>query len=222
MVRYAVKVGRPKEHDEETRATLLDAAERLIEERGLDELSVRTLADAAGTTTRAIYSLFGSKDGLLVALATQAFAYLGEGLRRSRETSDPAADLVRLGTKMYRGFVRERPALFRLAFQRIAPGLPLGPEFFEARAKTWVLLEARLKRLADAGLLGGRSVTQAAVEFNVMCEGLANAELRGGTLLPGDQERVWRDAFLILVRGFAASAANDRTPRSGRRAKRAL
>ncbi len=198
-------MGRPKEHDEATRAALLQAAERLIEAHGVDELSLRTLADAADTTTRAIYSLFGSKDGLLVALAMQAFAYLGDGVRRSRETADPAADLVELGVKMYRTFVRERPALFRLAFQRIAPGLPIGPEFLEARTRTWVLLEAKLKRLEDAGLLGGRSVTQAAVEFNALCEGLANAELRGGTLVPGDQEPVWRDAFTALVRGFTAS-----------------
>jgi len=40
-----------------------------------------------------------------------------------------------------------------------------------------------------------------------MCEGLANAELRGGTLriLPeGKEEQVWREAFEALVRGLMA------------------
>jgi hypothetical protein len=44
-----------------------------------------------------------------------------------------------------------------------------------------------------------------AVEFNAMCEGLANAELRGGTMraLPrGEEERIWREAFETVVRSL--------------------
>jgi len=215
-------MGRPKEHDEETRAALLEAAERLIEQHGVDELSIRTVADEVGTTTRAIYSLFGSKDGLLVALAMQSFVYLKDGLQRWPETRDPVSDLVELGAVMYRGFVRERPSLFRLAFQRIAPGLPLGPEFFDARAAVWAVLEMKVRRVEDAGLLGSRTVTEGAVEFNAMCEGLANAELRGGTMLPGDQGRVWRDAFDALVRGFATPRLRPKPQRAAKQpAKRA-
>lgn len=198
-------MGRPKEHGKATRKVLLAEAERLIDEGGPDALSLRAVADEAGTTTRAVYSLFGSKDGLMVAVAMQAFAYLTTGMKRSPETDDPAVDLINMGTKMYRRFVRKHRAVYRLAFQRIAPGLPLGPEFFEARAKTWKLLEAKVGRLGEAGLLGTRSVTQAAVEFNVVCEGLANAELRGGTMLPGDQEEVWRNTLTVMVRGFAGA-----------------
>lgn len=203
-------MGRPKEHDEQTRAALLSAAERLIEEHGVDALSVRTLADEAGTTTRAIYSLFGSKDGLLLAVAMQAFVYLTDGLTRWPETKDPAADLVGLGSQMYRTFVREHPSVFRLAFQRIAPGLALSEDFFAARAACWTVLEAKVQRVADAGKLGPRTVTEAAVEFNALCEGLGNAEIRGGTLVPGDQERVWRSAFTALVHGFAVPARSSR------------
>ena len=198
-------MGRPREHDEETRAALLSAAERLIEEHGVDGLSLRTLADAADTTTRAIYSLFGSKDGLLVALATQAFTYLDAGFERHPPTSDPVADLIALGTSMFRGFVRERPSLFRLAFQRIAPGVPLGPEFFEARARTFASLMERVQRLEAVGVLGPRTVTEATVSFHQLCEGLGNAELRGGTLGPGDQENVWRQTLEALVLGFAVT-----------------
>jgi AcrR family transcriptional regulator len=207
-------MGRPKEHDEQTRAELLAAAERLIEERGVDALSVRVLADEVGTTTRAIYSLFGSKDGVLVGIAMQAFTYLTEGLEGWPETRDAAADLVDLGAVMYRTFVREHPAVFRLAFHRIAPGLPLGAEFFEARAACWAILEGKVQRVADGGALGSRTVTEAAVEFNALCEGLANAELRGGTMAPGDRDdAVWRDAFAVLVAGFATPKRPSRRSR---------
>ena len=53
-------MGRPREHDAGTAAALLDAAERIVESEGLAALSVRRVADEVGTTTRAVYSLFGS------------------------------------------------------------------------------------------------------------------------------------------------------------------
>jgi AcrR family transcriptional regulator len=55
-------MGRPREHDELTAAAHLTAAERTIHARGLESLSLRQLAADVGTTTRAIYSLFGSMD----------------------------------------------------------------------------------------------------------------------------------------------------------------
>jgi AcrR family transcriptional regulator len=198
-------MGRPREHDDRTRAALVAAAEELVAEGGPNALSVRAVADAVGTTTRAVYSLFGSKDGLVDVLAEQAFGYLGEGLATFPETDDPAEDLVALGSQMYLGFVRKHPSLFRIAFQRIVIGFDLTAELAEVRGRVWTQLEAKVARLKDAGQLDDRSVREAAVEFNAMCEGLGNAELRGGTLrreLGVDAETVWRDAFRTLVNGF--------------------
>ncbi len=198
-------MARPREHDEHTRAALVAAAEELVAAGGPPALSVRAVADAVGTTTRAVYSLFGSKRGLVDALAAQAFEYLGDGLAETPETDDPAADLIELGATMYRHFVQEHPSLYRIAFQRIVPDFDLSPELVEIRQRVWLQLEARLRRLKDSGLMDDRSVTEAAVEFNAMCEGLANAELRGGTLRRGpgiDSETVWRDAFKTIVHGL--------------------
>ena len=68
-------MGRPREHDEETRAALRAATERIVAESGIGAFSVRAVAREVGTTTRAVYSLFGSKEGLLVdALAQGALS----------------------------------------------------------------------------------------------------------------------------------------------------
>lgn len=202
-------MGRPREHDEQTKRALTAAAEELVAEGGPDALSVRAVAEIAGTTTRAVYSLFGSKDGLVDALAQRAFELLRAGLEELPETDDPAADLVEVGVVVFRRFVRNHPSLFRIAFQRVVPGLQAGRELISARQGALTGLEARVQRLENAGLLGRKSVRQATVEFNAMCEGLANAELRGATLriLPeGDEERAWRDGLLTLVEGFGALA----------------
>ena len=73
-------MGRPREHDEATRTQLRGAAERLVAGGGPDALSVRAVADEARTSTRAVYSLFGSKDGLVAALAgAEVYKALGAG-----------------------------------------------------------------------------------------------------------------------------------------------
>ena len=212
------KRGRPKEHGPKTREALLDAAEEIVAAAGPDSLSLRTVAARAGTTTRAVYSLFGSKDGLLVALAVRAIHVLDEGLRKQRETDDPAADLVDLGVNMYRRFVLDHPSLYRLAFQRIVPELPLGPEFFDAREETFGRLGAKAQRLIDAGQMVDRTAREGAVEFNALCEGLANAELRGGAMAPGRQDEIWRRAFDSMVSGFSVPHAAHRI--GARRRKR--
>ena len=202
-------MGRPREHGESTRAALLAAAERIVAEGGPTALSVRAVAQNAGTTTRAVYSLFGSKDGLLVdALARDAFQFLFTEIERLKETDDPVADLIAVGVPVFRRLVREHPALYRIAFQRIVPGLDAGPELTAARQRAWNQLVAKVDRLEAAGLLGGKPVLEAAVEFNAMLEGLANAELRGAVLrlLPeGNEEQAWRSALATVVRGFEAA-----------------
>jgi len=70
-----------------------------------------------------------------------------------------------------------------------------------------------VQRLDDAGLLGKKSVREAAVEFNAMIEGLANAELRGAVFrnLPeGGEEQAWRDALATVVAGFRGSGRQRR------------
>lgn len=207
-------MGRPREHDERTRAALRAATERLITQGGAAAFSVRAAADLAGTTTRAVYSLFGSKDGLLVdAMAQGAFEYLADGIDALPQTDDPVADLVAVGAPVFRSLVREHPALYRIAFQRIVPGFRAGPEVTAARQHAWERLTAKIQRLEDIGFLDHKPVAEAAVEFNAMLEGLANAELRGRALplLPeGAEEQAWRNALTTVIHGFSRARRLDR------------
>ena len=80
-----------------------------------------------------------------------------------------------------------------------------------ARERALAGLLGKVERLAEADLLGEKTVLEAAVEFNAMLEGLANAELRDTILrnLPaGDEERTWQEALTTVARGFRASGLN--------------
>src|SRR5215210_7036366 len=63
-----------------TRETLLDAALRLLEERGPGALRIRDVAAAAGQSTMGVYTHFGSKQGLLEQLYLLGFRRLEERL----------------------------------------------------------------------------------------------------------------------------------------------
>src|SRR5687767_12036397 len=117
-------MGRPRSHDEKTRADLLREGEKRLVEGGLDAVSVRGVAEAAGTTTRAIYSLFGSREGLVSALYREAWRTLTARVEAVPLTDDPVQDLVRVGIDGFRSFATSHPNLFRLAFERIIPVSP--------------------------------------------------------------------------------------------------
>src|SRR6478736_3503608 len=154
-------MGRPKQHDDATRDALLAAAEQLVEQGGVGALSVRAVADAIGVSTRAVYSTFGSKEGLLEALAKRSFEMLRDAIAALPHTSDPARDLVQAALTVFRPMAVEHPSLFRIAFLRAAPDVELGPDTADAARSGYDLLTGRVQRLDEAGLLGGRDVQDA-------------------------------------------------------------
>ena len=197
-------MGRPREYDERTAAALLDVAERLIAEGGLEALSVRRVASAIGATIRAVYSLFGSKDGLVIALGTRAFNVLGDGLDALPTTDDPAGDVVEAGVVVFRRFTRSHPALFTIGFVQDGVSAEIACAFGSAQGNAFARLCVRIGRLKKMGQLGSRSESQAALEFHALCEGLAALENR--CILPADEaEHMWRDALQALVAGWAAT-----------------
>lgn len=197
-------MGRPRLHDEVTAGALLAAAEGVVERSGIDALSVRRVADEVGTSTRAVYSLFGSKNGLVVALGAQAFRLLGRAVHELPVTDNPAKDVVEAGVTGFRPFALNHPSLFSIAVQHTAISPATAAEFLAAADDAMQELEARLARLRDAGLLGERTLRQAATHFHALCEGLAALELRGA-LTRGNEEKTWRDGLSTLVAGLATA-----------------
>ena len=102
------------------RETLLEAALRLLEERGPGALRIRDLAAAAEQSTMGVYTHFGSKQGLLEQLYLYGFRRLEERLN-----SVPSDERGREGllafALAYRAFALENEALYGLMFERATP-----------------------------------------------------------------------------------------------------
>jgi AcrR family transcriptional regulator len=209
-------MGRRREHDDATRAALLAAAERIIEANGAEAASVRAVAEAIDTTTRAVYSVFGSKDGMLEALAIGLFELLSEAIDACVSTDDPVEDIVTISVDGFRRTALEHPAMYGLVFLRLVPGLRLGDEFAEVSAGAFGRLRSHLARLEASDGLGVMSDLDAARSVHALTEGLATMELRGMLSGADDAEMIWRNAIAALVRGFATT----KPPSPGRRVKR--
>lgn len=184
---------------------LLDAAERILQADGPDALSIRHVAEDAGTTTRAVYSLFGSRDGLIVALAVRAFRTLGAGVSELPRTDDPSEDLVSVALTVFRRFTLEHRGLFRIAFQRQGASPVVARRFVPSAREALGNLHDRVGRVLDADP-ESQAVADATVGFHALCEGLATLELR--SVLPvGREERIWRGTITAFVAGLNGSGA---------------
>jgi AcrR family transcriptional regulator len=90
-------------HAELTRSAILDAARRLFAEQGYAGTAVRPIAEEAGVALQTLYTAFGSKQGLLLALVDTVREQtdsqdLGERMGRSE---DPL-EMVRLAAHIHR------------------------------------------------------------------------------------------------------------------------
>lgn len=193
-------MARPRSHGDATARALLDAAERIVQDDGLAALSVRRAAAATGTSTRAVYSIFGSKDGLVAALAASGFDGLGADVAALPVTDDPVTDAVRAGAECFRRFTLGHPALFRIAFAREAVAPDVVVRYDAARRRALAQLTARLERVCEQRGLA-TSAIEAALPFHAMCEGLASLELRDA--LGPDPAAAWATSLRAVVCGLA-------------------
>ncbi|TMR15450.1 TetR/AcrR family transcriptional regulator [Nonomuraea turkmeniaca] len=194
-------MGRPREHDEQTRRTLLAVAGDLLASEGSAGVSVRRVSQEAGTTTRAVYSLFGDKEGLLRALYQQAAETMRHHHEAVPEDEDPLVEITALALA-YRAAALEEPNLYGLFMSGAVPGFrPVGEDARLARRSLARVVQA-VQRFVDTGKLPGRDPRAVAQQLWGLVHGLAALELQGHLGPPGQAEARWRDAVLAAVTGY--------------------
>ena len=203
-------MGRPRQHDESTREALLVAAEGLVAEGGMDAVGVRPAAERAGTSTRAVYALFGSRQALIQALAERTFKLLAERVDAVPVTADPGEDLVQAAVRGFRLFAVEHPDLYRLFFTFSSSRGVFGGGAESARAAAYRRLLQRVQRAHSAGLLGTHSVAKAVLLWDAMCSGLAAREVCG-LIDPDVAEQIWTDGLRALLAGFSVEVGQARS-----------
>jgi AcrR family transcriptional regulator len=126
-----------------TRETLLEAALRLLEERGPGHLRVRDVADAAEQSTMGVYTHFGSKQGLLEQLYLHGFRRLADGLNGVDSDGRGRPELLAFALA-YRRFAVDNEALYGLMFERATPDFVPSEASRLAGLSTFELLATRV------------------------------------------------------------------------------
>ncbi|MFJ9643733.1 TetR/AcrR family transcriptional regulator [Streptomyces sp. NPDC004244] len=137
-------------HHGDLRGALLDAAETLVRERGVDGWSLREASNQVGVSPSAAYHHFSSRDALVHALSERVLARLGEHLAAAVHAASAQGPgrLAAYG-RGYVGWAVDDPAVARLVFrggstEHRRSAVPPHPHD---------VLAAELDRLADAGRL---------------------------------------------------------------------
>jgi AcrR family transcriptional regulator len=188
-------------HDDALRDRLLSRAAALVFDGGVDALSLRRLAAGAGTSTTAVYSLFGNKAGLLESLYREAARRFGARLAQVEATDDPARDIVTLGLA-YREYARGEPHLYGILFAKVGePDAEAGAE----AARTIEPLVDAVSRGRAAGVLVDAPASRIALSCWGVAHGLVSLEL-AGTVPPGlDIAAGYEDALWAVVRGWSVN-----------------
>jgi AcrR family transcriptional regulator len=198
-------VPRPKVHDDALGVRLLECAGHTLSRQGLAALSLRTLAAQVGTSTTAVYALFGGKPGLLKALFDEAFRRLGAHLAAVTTTDDPLEDLVRLGLA-YRDSALADPHFYDVMFSGVLGDLPLDDASRAAAEATFTPLVRIVERATANGSLhtdvDPRTVSLA---LWALVHGLVSLNLRH--LAPGaaDPMAIFETALRAAVQGWRAT-----------------
>jgi AcrR family transcriptional regulator len=159
-------------HHGNLRASLIEAAGRIVETKGVEALSLREAARSVGVSHAAPYRHFADKEALIAALATDAFERLLERLQAVPQGDDPAARLVALAVA-YVDFARDEPGRFQLMFNREARDRDKYPELYAAAVRAYELNAAAVATVMPQGT----DIELAAEAAWALVHGIANLML---------------------------------------------
>lgn len=163
---------RKREQSELSRERLIEAATRLFAERGYRDASVQAIGEAAGISRGSIFWHFGSKEGLLSAVAEEAFRRWENETLVAEVGEARGVEAMRRALDSHRRFLtgdREMLRLFYvLMFEALGPRAELAERFarlhdrLRERGRAWLAasdvrpdLDPETAAMLITGALGG-------------------------------------------------------------------
>jgi AcrR family transcriptional regulator len=194
-------------HHGNLRQALLEASVDLIDERGIDDFTLREVARRAGVSHNAPYHHFADREALVSALCLESFSMLRAGLEQAiAGRAGPAERLRRLGVEYVRWALEHR-ARFRVMWRPELRGDgPLGADASNPDADAFGVLLRVIDEAKRAGALAPGDRQAIALTAWSTVHGLALL-LLDGPLAGGDVEglALADDVTRRLMRGLAAS-----------------
>ncbi len=180
-----------------SRDAILSAARALLEEGGLDAVTMAAVGDRVGVRGPSLYKHVPNRAALIRAIAEAVTEDLGRALRQAVATGDPQTDL-RAAALAYRAFVHANPNGYGLLFTNVAPELQPDPAAVAETGRP--LVEAMVSVVGpDASLAAARTVA-------AWAHGFVSMELAGAFRLGGDLDDAYAAGIESILAGVSAAA----------------
>jgi AcrR family transcriptional regulator len=170
---------------------IVAAARRLLEERGLDALTMRDVADAVGVRAPSLYKRVRDRTDLLRLILEDVTDDLVEVIDAAAGSGDPTADL-RAMSAAYRAFAHANP---------VAWALLNAPQPIPGATERSVRSSATLLRTV-AQLSGDRDALPAARTLVPWVQGFITMELAGAFRLGSDINEAWAFALDHILKAI--------------------
>lgn len=167
------------------RGALLDTAQQIYENHGLDGMSFRSIASAYGCSTTMPYSYFDSKAALVDGLRIRAYQWIQGVLTLAASSADsPVAALQDMAGAYVRAGI-ERPRMYELLYSSSGAIEETEPVLAEAKLSALNVCRDVIAAAAEsAGVQLAADPDTTAHLFWVAAHGLVSLEL-GGFLVVG-------------------------------------
>ena len=173
-------------------AAIVAAGRHLLEERGMDALTMHGVAEAVGVRAPSLYKRVHSRSDLFRLILDDVADELTSALDAAASSDDPVTDLREMVAN-YRTFAHSNPVTYTLMY---APLTVPGATARSTRSS------ARFLRVV-AELAGQPQALPAARTIVAWAHGFITLELAGAFRLGGDVEQAWDfglDRILAAVR----------------------
>ncbi len=199
-------------HHGNLKEAMVDATVALVEERGVENLSVREVAKRVGVSSGAPFRHFPTRTALLTAVAEQATRLLLEAMTDAVRRHAAAAPLDRFRAlgDAYMRWALAHPTQFAIVSNRklidYDGSASLGPDNEQIRA----LMDDVLSEARERGLLRSDNIDAIALAARATAYGIARMHIDGhfAQWAKGRNTRkVFAAVFDLFIRGIAAGAA---------------
>jgi len=179
-----------------SRDAVVRAARALLEEGGIDAVTMGAVAVAVGIRGPSLYKRVRDRDALLSLVAEAAAAELGDAVGAVVGGPGDAEQRVVLAADAFRDLAGRSPRSMALVFAGLGADLQPAVDVAAAAARPLVELAGELAG-PDRALPAARALTAFAWGFTTM-------EHAGAFRLGGDVDAAWRTGVAALARGLAA------------------
>ncbi len=163
-------------HHGDLKVALIETALKILSSDGIEALSLRSVAKAAGVSHAAPYSHFKDKEALLAATAERGFILFKEtleaGIRQATGKPIEWKQLVASGVA-YVEFADTHPDYFKLMFGEQLIEMSKYPALLKASNEAYQVLNLAVEKCKKAGLLVSDSQDLMALTSWAIVHGLA-------------------------------------------------